>query len=466
MSLLYVSLSRSLTEQINSGLIKPGEKLPSIRGLMKQYGVSKNTAINALSDLEAKGLIEARNKVGFFVSNSAAFQQRTPRQHFPQLVSESITLSDVFHQVMLKGAAFDVLPSSGDESPSNALLSLNKHIRRAFRQDVQYRSSHYDIPQGDAELRYQISSRYRQRNINITDTELCITSGCQHGLMLALMATCEAGDTVVVESPTFYGSLALLAQLKLNVIEISSSPVTGLDITQFEQALSKWPVKACIVTPNFATPTGSLMPEENRGHFMDLANQYDLAVIEDDIYGELSFTQPVSALKTYDQQQRVILVSSFSKSLSRDLRIGWVAGGRWQQKIEQLKLTSQLASSPSVQQGLAEFIKTGEYRRHINCFSQQLEQRKHQLLNLLHQYWPNSTRFTNPSGGLAIWVELDKRQDSQKLFQSLYQQGIVITPGMLFSFNNQYKHCLRISFQQNFNDMRTDAIRRIGEKLQ
>ncbi|QBY05937.1 PLP-dependent aminotransferase family protein [Thalassotalea sp. HSM 43] len=465
MATLYQQLSRKLTEQIQSGLIQPGEKLPSIRALMAEHQLAKNTVISALNDLEATGVIEAKPKIGYFVKPPEHANNNVPKQHFPELSRQSISLSDVFHKVMAKEAAFDILPTDKHHTPSNAILSLNKHIRRAFREDLHYRTSHYDTPKGNQTLREQISLRYRLRGVSINADDLCITAGCQHGLMLALMAVCQADDTIIVESPAFYGVLQLLAQLKLNVIEVSTNPVTGLDIDQLQQALQTWPVKACVVTPNFATPTGSLMPNHHRQALIDLANKHDIAVIEDDIYGELAFNDSVSALKTLDSQQRVILSSSVSKSLSRDIRVGWIVAGRWQKQVEQLKLSSLLACSSSIQAGVAAFMQSGDYRKHINIMCLQLAQQKRQLLSLLEQYWPHESRYTNPDGGICLWVELPQSFNTQALYQQLLADDIVITPGMLFSHKNDYQQCLRLSFQHAFDDKRKVVIKHIGEHI-
>ncbi|GLX85119.1 GntR family transcriptional regulator [Thalassotalea loyana] len=465
MTKLYLQLSHSIQEKITLGLLKSGERLASIRSLMDSHGVAKNTVISALNDLEMKGFIVAKPKVGYFVTQTKQNMQRVPEQHFPDTTLSKVSLSDVFYDVMTKQAAFDIIPNEQSTPPTSHLASLNKCLRRAFREEIPFRTSHYDTPKGLRLLREQISLRYRQRNIPIDASELCITSGCQHGLMLALMACCEPGDVVAVESPTFYGSLLLLEQLKLKVVEISSHPLTGLDVTHLSSVLKNQNIKACIATPNFATPTGSLMPEESRKSLVMLANKYDFALIEDDIYGEISFSNTVSSLKSYDVQNRVIISSSVSKVLSKDIRIGWVAGGKWQKKIEHLKLTSMLAASRSVQAGLAQFMHQGGYRKHINYTNLQLNNQLQTLVDVIQQHWPTNIKYTVPNGGIALWVELPKPIDSMALYHALLNKHIVVTPGILFSHRNSYSNYLRLSFQHKMTPKRVAALKVIGKML-
>lgn len=183
-----------------------------------------------------------------------------------------------------------------------------------------------------------------------------ITSGCQHALFLALKACCKAGDLVAVESPCFYGTLQLLEFLQLRVLEIPSTPAKGMQLDLLENALERWSIQACIITPAFATPTGALMPKAQQQRLLELAEQQDFAIIEDDIYRELSFYQRLTPLKAIDTNGRVILCGSLSKTLSRDLRLGWIEAGRWHTQVLQMKLVTQLASSRFMQQGVTEFF--------------------------------------------------------------------------------------------------------------
>ncbi|TRX52345.1 PLP-dependent aminotransferase family protein [Thalassomonas sp. M1454] len=461
---IYQDLVHFFSAKISDGILLPGDKLPSIRSLAKQHDVSKNTVIRALMELEKKALIEARPQVGYFVCITAK-EAKVPKQLYPKLVPNEVSVPAIFYDIMARSAAFDILPKATQQQPSTHLVELNRHLSRALRDSVHNKSMYYDSPLGLASLRQQIKDRYRMRELTLNVDDFCITSGCQHSLFLALLVTCKPGDNVAVESPAFYGVLQLLEQLKLNVIEVSASSVTGLDPLELEKALSNWQIKACIVTPTFATPTGATMPDAAKKQLINLANSHDFAVIEDDIYGELSFAKVVTPIKALDTQQRVILCSSFSKSLSRDLRIGWIAAGRWHNDVVRLKLTSQLASCQTQQQGLASFISSGGYRRHLDYFTRTLEHQREQLLIALTKYWPRQIRYTVPQGGIALWLELDANLDTVKLYQETIKDNIVITPGVLFSSANFYQNYIRLSFNHATVGKREKAIKRLGQLI-
>jgi len=459
----YQALANQLREGINDGRWKTGERLPSVRELCQSESLSKATVLHALHQLEAAGLLEARPKAGYFVKAPKKHKPRPPQPSHSKPVPQSVNVPTIFRDIMKHSAAFDILPSAGGNETSSHIVELNRHIGRAMRNHPENKAMYYNEPAGEVALRTQISERYRQFALNINPDQFCITSGCQNALFLALMATCKAGDNVVVESPAFYGVLQLLEQLRLNVIEIPASSETGLDMDAFKSALKTWQVKACIVTPAFATPTGATMPADNRKRLMMLSNQYDIAVIEDDIYGDLAFETRPAPLKALDSQQRVILCSSFSKALSRDLRIGWICGGRWHDRITQLKLVTQLASNQSLQQGLASFMADGSYRRHLNHYRQTLKQQRDQLVNAIHRYWPASTLFSVPEGGLALWLEMDASLDMQSAYPRALEKGIILTPGSLFSATGQYRNYLRLSFTHPITGAREAALQKLAK---
>ena len=460
----YQQIAIDLEKKVTDKQWVSGEKLPSIRQLSAQYQISKNTVIHALYELEAAGLIEARPKTGYFVTT--VFQHKEPsRLASLTLTPTAVSMPVLFYDIMQRGAAFDILPNSPDSAPSNHLLSLNRHLNKAQRNNPQRKAMHYDSPMGSPALRFQIKEHYRSIGLHLSQDDFCITAGCQNALFLALMVSCQPGDNVAVESPAFYGALQLLEQLQLNVIEIPSSTTEGFNPLELEKALQQWPIRACIVTPAFATPSGASMPTQQQQKLLNLANQHDITVIEDDIYGDLCFGERARPIKTLDTQERVILCSSFSKSLSRDIRLGWIVGGRWHAKIVRLKLVTQLASNQSNQEGLVGFMAEGHYRRHLHFYRQTLKRQRDQLILCLRKYWPQSIRFSIPQGGLVIWVQVDQDIDTATFYQQALEEEIVLTPGALFSASGYYKNYLRLSFAHPTVGNREKAIRKLGQIL-
>jgi len=459
----YLQLEAWLLQCLKEQRWRPGERLPSIRNLCQEHGVSKATALHALQRLEAQGLVEARPKAGHFVS------QQIPRAQAPLSrtrieAPRPVTVSDLLLDIMRRSAAFDILPESHSGELPPGIVALNRAIGRSLRRQRGEDYQYYDEPAGDAGLREQLALHLSRRGLQVAPEHLCITSGCQHALFLALMASCKRGDVVAVESPGFYGVMQLIEQLELRVVEVPASSETGMDIDALEEVLRRWQVRACIVSPAFATPGGALMDDSAKRRLLALAEQYDLAVIEDDIYADTAFGAVPDPLKAQDIEERVILCSSFSKCLSRDLRLGWISGGRWHARILHLKLVTQLASSRFLQRGVAEFMADGGLTAYLRRLRIELRERRDHLLSLL-QAWPGEVRVSAPQGGLAVWVELADTVDTLAIYPEALRAGVVITPGPLFSVSGKFRNCLRLSYAHPWTTAREAALKQLPELL-
>ena len=460
---LYQQLESWLLDGIKNQRWGAGERLPSIRSLCQDKNLSKATVQHALQRLEAQGFIESRPKAGYFVTfRSEPVDSPSTRSRIE--APRPVTTSDLLLDIMERSAAFDLCPNPQGEWQSTGIIELNRCLGRALRQHRGAFHQYYDDPSGDIGLREQISLHYAKRGIRFSTDQLCITSGCQHALFLALMACCEKGDVVAVESPGFYGAQQLLEQLQLNVVEVPSSSENGLDIDAFESVLERWQVKACIVSPAFSTPSGAVMPLTAKQQLLELANRFDVAVIEDDIYADLSFGEVPDPLKALDEENRVILCSSYSKSLSRDLRLGWISGGRWHDKIRRIKLVTQLASSHALQRGTAEFMAEGRYSTHLRRQRNDLKTNRNHLLAEL-QKWGKDLKFSVPQGGLALWLELPTQTNALKSYHNLLKENVVITPGPLFSISGAYSNCIRLSFAHSWNEQRLMALDLLKQHL-
>jgi len=459
----YEQLANILKLKIEEKKWRANEKLPSIRELARSYSVSKVSVQKALHTLEARGIIFVKFKSGYYVfpqKDILQSQQVKKQLSTPKLVN----VPEIFHQIMEHSAAFDISPRSIDsrQTPSKILM-LNRHISRAIRAKPHNNALYYCQPSGDLGLRNQISEYYRRRNLNISSEDICITSGCQNSLFLALMAICQPGDIVAVESPAFYGVLQLLQQLKLKVVELPTSYTTGLTADTINEASKKWGMKVCILTANFATPTGSLIPSSEKRKIVALAAKKNIILIEDDIYGDLGFHSKIEPLKSYDTQGNVILCSSFSKSLSRDLRVGWVVANRHYKSIVHSKLVYQLSTSKAIQQGLSSFMAEGHYERHLIQYRKILLKQRDQLITAIEDNWTVPIKFSVPEGGLAIWLELPKSIDTLSLYNTAISEEIILTPGRLFSPINRFGNNLRLTFAQPTQGHRLAAIIKLGQ---
>ncbi len=463
---LYRQLVRELTEEIRSQRRPVGSRMPSIRSLCQTRGVAKSTVLAAYDRLEANGLISARPRSGYYVQGeprSDPLAVKNPLISQPHATPLPVTTGQVLIDIMERGAAFDLIADQ-DNRPGNE--ALRRCLARAQRRQTAGAQNNYDEPGGVPELRALIAQRLLQGASRLQAAEVIITSGCQHALLLALMATTRRGDVVAVESPGFYGVFQLIEALGLKALELPSSPASGLSPDALELALQHWDIKAVVVSPCYSTPTGACMTESDKRRILALTRNRDVAVIEDDIYGELSFSdQRPRTLHSYDDQGRVLLCSSFSKSLSRDLRVGWIAPGRYSQRVKQLKLITSLASCQAQQHGLIDFLKEGHFDRFLRLRRQTLRNHYLQLLELLATSLPTMESCSRVQGGLSLWVELANDVDTLELYGACLDNGIILTPGRLFTAQERYRNALRISFALPWTDKRKAALAQLGQLI-
>lgn len=464
---LYQQLYQRLLDEIQRGQRQTGDRLPSVRQICGEFSLSRSTVLSAYARLEAEGWVEARPRSGYFVKNDHAQHKsnplKTPQLSQPEPTPALVTSTQIIVDIMDKGAAFDVVADSED---GIANQQLRRCMARGQRQQTAVEQLHYNEPSGLELLRTQIAHRMAAAGKHIDANELITTNGCQNALMLALMATTTKGDVVAIESPGFYGVIQLLELLGLKALELPSSAETGLSPDALELALQHWDIKAVVLSPCFATPTGSCMPENHKEKILAMTQSRGVPIIEDDIYGDLCFGfERPRTIHSYDRYGSVLLCSSLSKSLSRDLRLGWIAPGRYYQRVKQLKLITSLSSSSCVEKGVAAFLQEGGFDRHLRQKRLQLSQQCEQLLELIPQALPQAVSCSEPTGGMSLWVEFRPTVDTMALYTEALANGVVITPGGLFTSQPRYSNAIRLSFASPWTDGRKNALDKLGQLI-
>jgi len=232
----------------------------------------------------------------------------------------------------------------------------------------------------------------------------------------------------------------------------------------FQEALSSHKIKACLLNSNFQNPLGSVMSSKNKARILSIAKEYDVPIIEDDIYGDLFYGDKRPAtFKSMDKTGLVLYCSSFSKALAPGLRTGWTVPGRYKDAVLRMKLNNTISSPGIIQSVIAEFIKTGAYDRHLRQLRNKLKNQASAMAMAVSRYFPKDTRITFPRGGMFIWVELNKKYDSLEIYQQAYQKKISILPGVLCSSSDRYKNCLRINCGLRWSPRLENAIKTMGE---
>jgi DNA-binding transcriptional MocR family regulator len=293
--------------------------------------------------------------------------------------------------------------------------------------------------------------------------ELVTTLGASEALSLALRAITSPGDTVAVETPTYFGIWQLLASLELNVLEIPVHPSEGLDLEVLESVLDAHEPAAVIATPNFNNPLGCLMSDERKAAMARLLASRETPLIEDNIYGELQFEgPPPRPVKSFDTGGRVLLCGSLSKTLAPGYRIGWLAPGRYMAQVQALQRTHSIALPTLPQLAVADFLRSGGYDRHLRRLRRTLAVQVERMRAAVAEHFPAETRISRPQGGLVLWVELPTEIDTVELHEAAMTRGISFAPGMLFSARSRFRRCLRLSCGMPWSPQLNQAVATLG----
>ena len=460
----YERYAQEMADLIRAQTLRPGERLPSVRQASISRHISPATVFAAYYLLEARGLIQARARSGYYVLAQRKPAQAEPATAPPREQSSTVAISDLVFEVLESTRQVAVVPL-GSAFPEPALFPLAKLARGltpAMRQLAPPRLVE-DLTLGNERLRRQINLRYHVEGTAVALGEIIITNGAMEALNLCLQAVTQPGDVVAVESPTFYSALQALERLNLRAVEVATHPRDGVDLNSLAQVLDQHPVKACWFMPNFQNPMGSLMPDRQKQALVALLAKRGVPLIEDDVYGELYFGlhRPLPA-KAYDRLGLVMHCSSFSKCLAPGYRVGWVAAGQFAQKVLRLKLMTTLSTAVPSQLAISAYLEGGSFERHLRQLRQTLAAQQALALRVIAAHFPPGTRVTRPEGGYFLWLELPERLDALQLHRLTLAQHISIAPGHLFSADQRFGHCLRINYGHP-NDARfEEALATVG----
>ena len=466
MDYLYQRWAAHYLAAIVAGSLKAGERMPSLRELMRLHGISLSTALQLCRQLESEGYLEARPRSGYFVRARLRIKPVEELRFAvdpAQYVGIHARVSDFIARGRQQPVSsnFSIARCAPELYPAEALKNA---AIRALRNQPQLLVS--AVPnKGHAAFRSVLAKRAMRSGILISAEDVLVTHGCIEALNLALRAVAEPGDTIAVESPTFYGLLQILETLGLRAIEIPTSPQTGISVEALELACQTYPqIKAVVVVPHLQNPLGSIMPEAHKDRLAALCEAEGMALIEDDTYSELiNEDLPLRAIKARDQTGNVIYCASLHKILAPGMRLGWMSGGRWQARIEMLKYAQTRDNEAWSQMAAAEYMGSSAYDRHLHRLRHTLKHQRERTAEAIARYFPAGTRLNVPAGGLALWVELPGQLSSQRVFDAALKQGILIAPGLMFSNSNRFEHFIRINCGWPFSPEIERAVQQMGQ---
>ena len=461
---LYQQLADELASSIRSGVLRPGDRLPSVRDLRRQRGVSPSTIFQAYAQLESQGLVEARVRSGHFVRARRLLTAQALEAAQPSGRVTPVAISGLVFELLGSTRDADVVPL-GSAFPAPGLFPFAALARcgaRAMRRLGPAQISGA-LTAGDESLRAQVGRRYALNGVSLRADELIVTNGAMEALNLCLQAVTQPGDVVVVESPTFYAALQALERLHLKAVEVETDPVEGVRLGALETLLQHQKVAACWFMPTFQNPLGALMPDAKKQALVQLLARYGVPLIEDDVYAELHFgaRRPLPA-KAFDQEGLVLHCSSFSKSLAPGYRVGWAAAGRYARDVEILKMMTSLASPIPPQLAIAEYLVQGGLERHLRNLRDALRIQHTEARALIEQFFPKGTRMTEPQGGYFVWLELPPGVDALEMHHQAMAQSISTAPGVLFSADRRFTRHLRLNVGHPIDQRIRAALKWLG----
>jgi DNA-binding transcriptional MocR family regulator len=444
---LYEELAGFVAGLVEKGTLRPGWRAPSLRRLSRDRRASLTTALKAYQLLEDRGILEARPRSGYYVAARPGAALEAPVRSQPPGTPTSVSISASVLTLVEYAADWRLVPL-GCAVPSPELLAagqLDRSLARVARvKGLDYNV--YTAPKGDVALRQEICRRALRWGQGWSPEDIVVTCGCTEALALALKAVARPGDTIAIESPTYFGLLHVLEALRLKALELPTDSENGVDLAALARALERKSLVACLFSSSFNNPLGCTIPDGKKRELLRLLTQHRVPLIEDDIYGDIYFgaerPKPFGAL---DPAADTIYCSSFSKTIAPGYRIGWLASGRHMQAVLQQKLASTLTTPGLTQAALADLLSCGGYDSHLRRIRRIFAANIDQMTRAIERSFPAGTRVSRPKGGFCLWIELPRPGDTRVLFGDAVKSGICFAPGDVFSASGRFQHCLRLS---------------------
>ena len=326
----------------------------------------------------------------------------------------------------------------------------------------------YGAAKGVTALREVIQQHVKEKED--VDSELdnvLVTTGSEQALDLVGKAFVDPGDTVLVEQPTYLCALDVFRSYGANFASVEMDE-DGMKMDALEEALKANPNTKLIYTvPNFQNPTGRTMTEERRKQLAELAEKYDVYVLEDNPYGEIRFAgQHVPAVKSFDKSGHVLYMSTFSKTLAPGFRLGWlVAGEDVVNKLTVLKQSADLHTDNLAQFAVAQFFADNDVDAHVKEISALYGKRKDLMLEGIKKYFPEGVKYTDPEGGMFLWVEVPGVDDTVELFKECLEHDVAFVPGDPFFAGEVQPGAFRLNYSNMKEDQIEVGLKRLGAAL-
>jgi DNA-binding transcriptional MocR family regulator len=466
---LYRRLADELGAQVSSGALRPGDRLPGVRGLARQRRVSLATVLAAYRRLEDRGLVEVRPQSGHYVSTRPALMVPRPEPSRPPVMREDVEVAELIQDLLVRVnevtvAPFGVATSDPAVYPGRRLNSVLARLAR----DPSLIGIGYGPSRGQPELIHQIVHRAVGQGYTLDPSELIITTGATEAMWITLRTLCQPGDTILVESPTYYGILNLAQSLGLKVVELPTCTEEGVEPQHVEPVLKRLKAKVLVVMPTVHNPLGATMPEVERKKLVSVCAEDGVTIVEDCVYSELHYESPrPRSLRAFaERRSDIVTIGSFSKTLAAGYRVGWLAAGRHVAGASRMRFSTSMQANALAQRAIAEYLGGHGAEHHLRGLRQHYRQQVADYSCAIARHFPEGTKVTRPSGGHLLWVELPGSVDTLTLARRALKVAIGIMPGRVFAPGERYQNCFRLNCGFALNDQLESKLAELGTLIE
>lgn len=383
--------------------------------------------------------------------------------------SSSDEVQDALNLILSLTERPDVISFAGglpdpDLFPLEEMMQISQQVlMEEGKQALQYSST-----EGYIRLRKQIAEEImKDAKVDASEENIIITCGSQQGLEITGRVFLNEGDVVICESPSYLGAITAFNSYKPRYVEVNMDE-DGIIIVELEEALRENPNTKFIYTiPDFQNPTGRTLSLERRKRMVELAEKYGVLIVEDNPYGNLMFEgNRLPAIKSFDKNGHVIYLGTFSKIFCPGLRIGWVCADKEiLEKYVGVKQSLDLNTNTMAQREVSAYMKKFDINENVDKIKKVYKRRRDLMVNTIKKEFPDSCKYTQPSGGLFVWVTLPESMDASNVLKRALDEKAAFVPGIAFYANGGKKNNFRLNYSSMSDENIVEGIKRLGKVL-
>ncbi|MEG2338499.1 MAG: PLP-dependent aminotransferase family protein [Clostridium sp.] len=464
---IYLQLGYHIKSLILKGFIKPDSKLPSTRELSTMLKVSRNTTMMAYEYLEDEGFIYTKKNRGAFVSEIKISDTNAKNIDYNSIISKAAMLSEDLDIIKTEPKWKKGMISFKSISPDNELFDIDE-LKRAFLYRISEEGSkllNYGYAKGYDKLINYLLEYMEKKGVNTQGKDILITNGFTEGFDIAISTLTNEGDIILCENPTHNTALKIMKLHGLNILSVDLNE-DGIDCSLLKESLENNDVKIAYMVPSYHNPTGIVMPPEKRIEVYNILSNYNIPLIEDGFNEELRYSgsHVTPMVSLCGEGNSVIYIGSFSKILYPGMRIGWIlADSDLISTMESLKRSRNIHTSFLDQGILYEYLSNGYFEKYLKRIRKIYKDKYEFALECANKYIPCKSIYGQ--GGLHIYIKL-KKANARRLLELCYNDGVVFTPGDIFSVKDTEDKSFRIGFSRTSYEEIEKGFKIIGKYVE